>query len=42
MIKIRKSILHPCQKIEFLGMEIDLIKMTLTLTTEKVQKVVEA
>ena len=42
IINIRKSILHLCQKIEFLRMEIDLIKTTLPLTTEKVQKVVEA
>ena len=41
IINIKKSILHPCQKIEFLGMEIDSIKMTLSLTPEKVQKVVK-
>ena len=39
-INIKKSILHPCQEIEFLGMEIDSIKMTLSLTAENVQKVV--
>ena len=27
IINVKKSILHPCQKIEFLGMEIDSIKM---------------
>ena len=32
IINLRKSILHPCQKIEFLGMEIDSIKMILSLT----------
>ena len=41
IINVKKSILHPCQKIEFLGMEIDSIKMTLSLTPEKVQKVVK-
>ena len=41
IINIKKSILHPCQKIEFLGMEIDSIKMTLSLTPYKVQKVVK-
>ena len=30
--------MHPCQKMKFLGMEIDLIKMTLSLTPEKIQK----
>ena len=38
---IRYSILHPCQKIEFLVMETDLIKMTFSLTPQKVQKVVK-
>ena len=33
IVNIIKSILYPCQKIEFLGMEIDSIKMTLSLTT---------
>ena len=41
IINIKKSILHPCHKIEFLGMEIDSIKMTFSLTPEKVQKVVK-
>ena len=41
IINIKKSILHPCQKIKFLGMETDSIKMTLSLTPEKVQKVVK-
>ena len=36
IINIKKSILHPCQKIEFMGMEINLIKMTLSLTPVKV------
>ena len=33
--------LAPMSKIEFLGMEIDSIKMTMSLTAEKVQKVVK-
>ena len=33
--------LHPCQKIEFLGMESDSIKMTLLSTTAKIQKIVQ-
>ena len=37
---IKKSILYPYQKTEFLGMEIDSIIMTLSLTPEKAQKVV--
>ena len=41
IINIKISILYPCQKIEFLGMETDLIKMTLSLAPEKVQKVVK-
>ena len=41
IINIKKSILYPCQKIKFLGMETDSIKMTLSLTPEKVQKVVK-
>ena len=41
VINIKKSILHPCQKIDILGMKIDSIKMTLSLTPEKVQKVVK-
>ena len=41
IINIKKSILHPCQEIKFLGMETDSIKMTLSLTPEKVQKVVK-
>ena len=38
IINMKKSILHPCQKIEFLGVEIDSIKMTLSLTPEKEKK----
>ena len=41
IIDIRKSILYRYQKIEFLGMEIDSIKMILSLTPEKVQKIVK-
>ena len=40
IINIKESIFHPYQKIEFLGMEIYSIKITLSLTPEKVQKVV--
>ena len=38
---MKQSILHPRQKREFLGMEIDSIKMTLLLTPGKVQTVVK-
>ena len=41
-INIKNSILHACQKIEFSIIEIDSIKMTLSLATEKIQKVVKA
>ena len=41
IINIKKLILHPCQEIEFLGTEIDSIKTTLSLTPEKIQKVVK-
>ena len=41
IVNVKKSILPPCQEIEFLGMEIDSVKMTLSLTPEKVQKVVK-
>ena len=41
IINIKKSMLHPCQKIEFLRMELDSIKVTLSLTPEKVQKLVK-
>ena len=33
--------MHPCQKIDVLGIEIDSMKITWLLTPEKVQKVVE-
>ena len=33
--------MHSCHKIEFLGMETVSIKMTLSLTAEKVQKIVK-
>ena len=39
IINIKKSILHQYQKIEFLGMETDSIKMTFSMTPEKVTKV---
>ena len=41
IINIKKSMLHPCQKIEFLRMELDSIKVTLSMTPEKVQKLVK-
>ena len=41
VINVKKPIFHPCQKIEFLGMEIDSIKMTLSLKPKKLQKVVK-
>ena len=41
IINIKKSMLHPCQKIEFLRMELDSIKITLSLTPEMVQKLVK-
>ena len=34
IINIKKAILHSCQKIEILGMEIDSVKMILSLTPE--------
>ena len=41
IIDIKKSILYLHQKIKFLGMEIDSVKMILSLTPERVQKVVK-
>ena len=41
MINVRKSILRSSWKIEFPGMKIDLIKISFSLATEKVQKVVK-
>ena len=38
---IKKSILYLCQNIIFLGMEIDSIKITLSFTPDKVQKVIK-
>ena len=35
----QKSVLVPLQKIEFLGLKIDLVRMTLTLPQEKVKKI---
>ena len=35
IIDIKKSILHPCQKTEFVGMKIDSIKMTFSLTPDQ-------
>ena len=36
---LQKSVLEPLQKIEFLGLEIDSVRMTLTLPQEKVTKI---
>ena len=38
VINLQKSVLVPLQKIEFLGLEIDSMRMTLTLPHEKVKK----
>ena len=38
VINLQKSVLVPLQKIEFLGLEIDSVRMTLTLPQEKVKK----
>ena len=38
VINLQRSILVPLQKIEFLGLEIDSVRMTLTLPQEKVKK----
>ena len=39
LINLQKSVLEPLQKIEFLGLEIDSVRMTLTLPLEKVKKI---
>ena len=36
-----KSVLQPCQKLSFLGFSIDSVAMTVTLTTNKVDKLIE-
>ena len=38
VINLQKSVLVSLQKIEFLGLEIDSVRMTLTLPQEKVKK----
>ena len=38
VINLQKSVLVPLQKIEFLGLEIDSVRMALTLPHEKVKK----
>ena len=40
LINRKKSVLEPCQNIQFLGMEVNSIKMTLTLPQEKEGKIV--
>ena len=37
VINLQKSVLVPLQKIEFLGLEIDSVRMKLTLRQEKVK-----
>ena len=41
LINKKKSVLEPCQNIQFLGMEINSIKMTLTLAQEKKGKIAQ-
>ena len=41
IINIKTSISQPCQKIEFLGMEIDSVKMSFPLKPEKIKKAVK-
>ena len=40
LINRKKSVLEPCQNIQFLGMEVNSIEMTLTLPREKKGKIV--
>ena len=42
VIHPEKSVLHPTQKLVFLGFQLDSIKMTISLTGEKAQKIKEA
>ena len=39
VINLKKSVLVPLQKIEFLELEIDSVRMNLTLPEEKVKKI---
>ena len=39
VINLQKSVLVPLEKVEFLGLEIDSVRMTLTLPQEKVKKI---
>ena len=41
LINIKKSVLQPCQTIQFLGMEINSIDMTVTLPQEKKDQIVK-
>uniref|UniRef100_A0A7M5U2R2 Reverse transcriptase domain-containing protein n=1 Tax=Clytia hemisphaerica TaxID=252671 RepID=A0A7M5U2R2_9CNID len=41
IINPKKSVLTPCQKMEFLGLEVDALTMTLFLPLEKVEKLKE-
>ena len=42
VIHPEKSVLHPTQKLVFLGFQLDSIKMTISLTGEKAQKIKES
>ena len=39
VINLKKSLFHPIQRIEFLGMIIDLAEMTVSLSEEKVESI---
>ena len=39
VINLKKSLFHPIQRIEFLGMIIDLAEMTVSLSQEKVESI---
>ena len=41
LINIKKSVLQPCQVTQFLGMEIDSVNMTLGLTQEEKDQIVQ-
>ena len=41
VINLKKSMLNPVQKIEFLGLEIDSVAMKLSLPQRKVEKIVQ-
>ena len=39
VIKLKKSVFHPTKRIEFLGMIIDSVEMTVSLTQKKVESI---